>query len=61
MNLPAALDDVTSTETLPESMKQKSAKVKQAGGYAEIQRMFTEMPALYKRNEEILDEVDFLA
>ncbi|PAV81379.1 hypothetical protein WR25_06845 [Diploscapter pachys] len=58
LNLPAALDDVTSTETLPESMKQKSAKLKQAGGYVEIQRMFTELPTLYKRNEEILDETN---
>ncbi|PIO76890.1 BRO1-like domain protein [Teladorsagia circumcincta] len=56
LNLPAALDDVTSMDTLPESIKQKSAKVKQAGGINELQRLFSELPGLYKRNEEILDE-----
>ncbi|KAF8359647.1 alx-1 [Pristionchus pacificus] len=56
LNLPAALDDVTSTETLPESIKLKSAKVKQAGGITELHRLFNELPGLYKRNEEIIDE-----
>ncbi|CAI2348068.1 unnamed protein product [Caenorhabditis sp. 36 PRJEB53466] len=56
LNLPAALDDVTSTETLPESIKLKSAKLKQNGGSAEIQRLFTELPTLYQRNEDILTE-----
>ncbi|KAK6053898.1 BRO1-like domain protein, partial [Cooperia oncophora] len=58
LNLPAALDDVTSMDTLPESIKQKSAKVKQAGGISELQRLFNELPGLYKRNEEILDETN---
>uniref|UniRef100_A0A0K0DNI0 BRO1 domain-containing protein n=1 Tax=Angiostrongylus cantonensis TaxID=6313 RepID=A0A0K0DNI0_ANGCA len=58
LNLPAALDDVTSMDVLPESIRQKSAKVKQAGGITELQRLFTELPALYKRNEEILDETN---
>ncbi|ETN72488.1 hypothetical protein RB195_020836 [Necator americanus] len=58
LNLPAALDDVTSMDTLPESIKQKSAKVKQAGGINELQRLFSELPGLYKRNEEILDETN---
>ncbi|VDP07123.1 unnamed protein product [Heligmosomoides polygyrus] len=58
LNLPAALDDVTSMDTLPESIKQKSAKVKQAGGIAELERLFKELPSLYKRNEEILDETN---
>ncbi|GMT17146.1 hypothetical protein PFISCL1PPCAC_8443 [Pristionchus fissidentatus] len=56
LNLPAALDDVVSTETLPESIKLKSAKVKQSGGIAELHRLFNDLPALYRRNEEILDE-----
>uniref|UniRef100_A0A7I5E8C2 BRO1 domain-containing protein n=1 Tax=Haemonchus contortus TaxID=6289 RepID=A0A7I5E8C2_HAECO len=58
LNLPAALDDVTSMDTLPESIKQKSAKIKQAGGITELQRLFSELPGLYKRNEEILDETN---
>ncbi|ULU01765.1 hypothetical protein L3Y34_001811 [Caenorhabditis briggsae] len=56
LNLPAALDDVTSTETLPESIKMKSAKLKQNGGSAEIMRLFNELPTLYQRNEDILTE-----
>ncbi|CAB3402160.1 unnamed protein product [Caenorhabditis bovis] len=56
LNLPAALDDVTSTETLPESIKLKSAKLKQNGGAAEILRLFSDLPNLYQRNEEILNE-----
>ncbi|GMR41476.1 hypothetical protein PMAYCL1PPCAC_11671, partial [Pristionchus mayeri] len=56
LNLPAALDDVSSTETLPESIKLKSAKVKQSGGVTELHRLFNDLPALYKRNEEIIDE-----
>ncbi|CAL2036918.1 CBN-ALX-1 protein [Caenorhabditis brenneri] len=56
LNLPAALDDVTSTETLPESIKMKSAKLKQNGGGAEIMRLFSELPTLYQRNEDILTE-----
>ncbi|KHJ86981.1 BRO1-like domain protein [Oesophagostomum dentatum] len=58
LNLPAALDDVSSMDTLPESIKQKSAKVKQAGGITELQRLFNELPTLFKRNEEILDETN---
>ncbi|CAD54152.1 Apoptosis-linked gene 2-interacting protein X 1 [Caenorhabditis elegans] len=56
LNLPAALDDVTSTETLPESLKLKSAKLKQNGGSSEIMRLFSELPTLYQRNEDILTE-----
>ncbi|CAD6194090.1 unnamed protein product [Caenorhabditis auriculariae] len=56
LNLPAALDDVTSNETLPESIKQKSSKIKQEGGATEIQRLFSEIPSLYTRNEEIINE-----
>ncbi|KAK6012655.1 hypothetical protein OSTOST_22172, partial [Ostertagia ostertagi] len=32
--------------------------VKQAGGINELQRLFSELPGLYKRNEEILDETN---
>uniref|UniRef100_A0A1I7X4Z8 BRO1 domain-containing protein n=1 Tax=Heterorhabditis bacteriophora TaxID=37862 RepID=A0A1I7X4Z8_HETBA len=36
LNLPAALDDVTSSEILPESIKQKSTKVCEVGKYRGI-------------------------
>lgn len=58
LNLPAAIEDMTSSDTLPESIKEKSAKVKQLGGIDEITRLFNELPSLYKRNEEILNEVN---
>lgn len=58
LNLPAAIEDVTSSDTLPESIKEKSAKVKQAGGCDEIVRLIHDLPGLYKRNEEILNEVN---
>ncbi|KJH50646.1 BRO1-like domain protein [Dictyocaulus viviparus] len=58
LNLPAALDDVNSMDTLPESIRQKSAKVKQAGGITELQRLFSELPTLYRRNEDILEETN---
>ncbi|VDK65111.1 unnamed protein product [Cylicostephanus goldi] len=45
-------------DTLPESIKQKSAKVKQLGGLNELNRLFSELPTLYKRNEEILEETN---
>jgi programmed cell death 6-interacting protein len=57
LNLPAALDDVTNAQTLPESLRQKSAKVKADGGLQELERMINELPILQKRNKEILDEV----
>lgn len=34
-----------------------SVQVKQAGGITELHRLFNELPGLYKRNEEIIDEV----
>jgi programmed cell death 6-interacting protein len=57
LNLPAALDDVTNAQTLPESLRHKSAKVKADGGLQELERMINELPILQKRNKEILDEV----
>jgi programmed cell death 6-interacting protein len=57
LNLPAALDDVKNHEKCPESIRQKSAKVKNSGGYQSINNKIKELPALYKRNEEILNEI----
>lgn len=59
MNLPAALDDVTKQEQCPESIREKSAKVKNSGGISAVYARIGELPALYKRNEEILNEVHF--
>lgn len=60
LNMPAALDDVLNHEKCPESIREKSAKVKQCGGSASIQTKLTELPSLYTRNEEILNETERL-
>ncbi len=57
LNLPAALDDVCSQETLPESVREKASKVKSAGGIDALRKMHAELPTLGKRNKEILEEV----
>lgn len=56
LNLPAALDDATSNEALPESIKQKSARVKNAGGIDVLTGLFADLPNLLKRNQEIINE-----
>uniref|UniRef100_A0A0N5AMA9 BRO1 domain-containing protein n=1 Tax=Syphacia muris TaxID=451379 RepID=A0A0N5AMA9_9BILA len=56
LNLPAALDDATNQEALPESIKQKSAKVKQLGGINALNTLFNDLPNLLKRNQEIINE-----
>ncbi|VDK46269.1 unnamed protein product [Anisakis simplex] len=60
LNLPAALDDATSQEALPESIRQKSSKVKSLGGIDAVTSLIADLPNLYKRNQEILDETSRL-
>jgi hypothetical protein len=57
LNLPAALDDVTKQEQCPESIREKSSKVKNSGGINDLISKMNELPSLYKRNEEIINEV----
>lgn len=57
LNLPAALDDAEGGRTLPESLRDKSAKVKAAGGVQAIDKMIADLPAMAARNREIIDEV----
>jgi len=59
MNLPAALEDTKGNE-LPQSLKDKSTAVKDAGGTAVISKLITELPELLTRNTEILDECERL-
>ncbi|TKR87931.1 hypothetical protein L596_012257 [Steinernema carpocapsae] len=56
LNLPAALDDVTNHEKLPESIRQKSSRVKSDGGIVALQDIMKQLPEAYKRNDEILNE-----
>jgi programmed cell death 6-interacting protein len=61
LNLPAALDDACNHETLPESIREKSSRVKAAGGIDELSRVIADLPNLLIRNKEILEEVVDLA
>ncbi|KHJ42964.1 BRO1-like domain protein [Trichuris suis] len=56
LNLPTALEDVSKAEPLPESIREKSIKVKSLGGVAGLKKSVDELPLLYQRNKEILDE-----
>jgi len=41
-----------------ESILQKSAKIKQNGGLAALETKLKELPLLFRRNEEIINEVE---
>lgn len=56
LNLPAALEDLSGGQ-VPKSVKEKSSKVRELGGYDSIVRLMNELPVLLQRNKEILDEV----
>lgn len=56
LNLPAAIEDL-SGQTIPKSMLDKSAVVKEKGGLASIDTYMQNLPELLQRNREILDEV----
>ena len=57
MNLPAAIEDVCNHDALPESVKEKAQRVRNAGGIQSLQKMLNDLPGLLSRNREILDEV----
>ena len=57
LNLPAAIED-SSKGQLPPSIKEKAAAVKARGGIQEVDRLLNELPDLFQRNREILDETD---
>ncbi|PIC36081.1 hypothetical protein B9Z55_015209 [Caenorhabditis nigoni] len=50
LNLPAALDNVTSTETIPESIKIKSAMLKQNGGSDKLERRLNSFRTYFLEN-----------
>lgn len=56
LNLPAAIEN-TSGNDLPPSLLEKGDTVKEHGGLKSLQSIFTDLPGLLKRNNEILDEV----
>lgn len=55
MNLPAAVEDTRGNE-LPDSIKQKSASVRDAGGVNFLRDKIRALPDNLQRNREILDE-----
>lgn len=59
LNLPAAIE-VTEGNTLPPSILEKAAAVRSAGGLEQIEQMLKELPDLFKRNKDILDEVKII-
>ncbi|XP_043268498.1 programmed cell death 6-interacting protein [Venturia canescens] len=55
LNLPAAIEDMSGTE-LPQSLLEKAASVRIAGGIKALETAMNELPDLLQRNKDILDE-----
>lgn len=57
LNLPAAIE-VTSGNSLPQSLLDKAKEVREKGGIESVRTLINELPQLLTRNREILDECD---
>ncbi|XP_012269159.2 programmed cell death 6-interacting protein [Athalia rosae] len=55
LNLPAAIEDTSGTE-IPQSLLDKAAYVRNAGGIQALEATMNELPDLLQRNKDILDE-----
>lgn len=55
MNLPAALEDTTGGG-VPQSLKEKSDAIVQAGGVELLERLMKELPEMLQRNTDLLNE-----
>ncbi|XP_015590239.1 programmed cell death 6-interacting protein [Cephus cinctus] len=55
LNLPAAIEDTSGTE-LPQSLLEKAASVRVAGGIKALETAMNDLPDLLQRNKDILDE-----
>ena len=51
LNLPAALEE-SADESLPQSLKDKSRVVRQAGGVDKLHRLISDLPSILKRNRK---------
>lgn len=60
LNLPAALEDVSSSDgEVPSSILEKQRTVASMGGSQKIEQLLMELPESLQRNEQILTEVFF--
>jgi len=57
LNLPAAIEDLSSGGKVPQSVVEKAATIREMGGIDQLNRLINELPILLERNKEILDEV----
>jgi len=57
LNLPAAIEDLSGSGGVPQSLLEKAAAVRQNGGAAGLTQLINDWPVLLQRNKEILDEV----
>lgn len=57
LNLPAAIE-VTSGNSLPQSVLDKAKEVREKGGIESVRTLISDLPESLKRNQEILDECD---
>lgn len=57
LNLPACLEVAGSGGALPDSIREKAAAVRAAGGLDALAALMADLPELLQRNKDILDEV----
>ncbi len=55
-NLPAAIEDVSSSSKIPQSILDKSQVIKDKGGIGKINSLMTQIPNLLQINQDILNE-----
>jgi len=56
LNLPAAIEDLSGSGAVPQSVLDKAAAVREKGGAAGLAKLINDLPVLLQRNKEILDE-----
>lgn len=57
LNLPAALEDLSDRQNVPQSLIEKAQQIKDMGGIQFLSKQMNELSEHLKGNKEILDEV----
>ena len=57
LNLPAAIEDVSGSNKVPQSVLDKAKQVQDQGGMQHLDKLINDLPELLCRNREILDDV----